>query len=140
MILDDIGLYLQAEGLGTRGSTIFEGRIPPEPPGSGIADQIIVLFSVPGLGVLHVHDAPGASVEQPVVQVRLRGSAAQGGYAAMWTTATQTFLALDSVRNQVLNGTFYLAILALQSPFGFPEDQYERPFLVFNVRCARSVT
>ena len=140
MILDDLGLYLQAQGLGTRGSTIFEGRIPPEPPGSGIVDQILVLFSVPGLGVLHVHDDAGAGVEQPVVQVRLRGSAAQGGYAAMWSKATQAFLALDSVRNQVLNGTFYQSILALQSPFGFPEDQYERPYVLFNVRCAKALS
>ena len=138
MVLDDIALYLQAQGLGTRGTTIFEGRLPPEPPGSGIADQILVLFSVPGLGVLHVHDDPGASVEQPVVQVRVRGSAAQGGYAAMWARATQAFTALDSVRNQTLSGTFYQAILALQSPFGFPEDQYERPFVLFNVRCLKS--
>jgi len=72
-----------------------------------------------------------------VVQVRLRGQAAQGGYAAMWTKAMTAFVLLDSVVNQTINSTFYERILALQSPFGLPDDQYNRPFLVFNVLCQK---
>jgi hypothetical protein len=140
VVLDDLAVYLQAQGLGTRSQTIFEGRIPSDAPGSGVADQIITLFAVPGLPPQHVHDIVGPAVDQPVVQVRVRGSAAQGGYAAMWTQAEQAYRLLDSVRNQVVNGTFYQAILALQSPFGLGEDQYQRPFLAFNVRCAKAAS
>lgn len=137
MILDDLAMYLEAQGLGTRRVTIFAGRIPEDAPGSGVADGIIVLFAVPGLGPEHVHDIVGPAVSQPVVQVRVRGAAVPGGYAAMWSTAEQAYKVLDSVRNQTINGVFYRHILALQSPFGLGEDQYNRPTLVFNVRCAR---
>jgi hypothetical protein len=140
VVLDDIAVYLQTQGLGTRGSTIFEGRIPPDAPGGGVADQIIALFSVPGLPPQHVHDIVGPAVEQPMVQVRVRGSAAQGGYAAMWALAEQAGRLLDSVRNLSVNGTFYLAIMLQQAPVGLPEDQYQRPSLVFHVRCTKAAS
>jgi hypothetical protein len=140
MVLDDIAVFLQTQGIGTRGSTIFEGRIPPDAPGSGVADQIVTLFAVPGFPPQRVHDIVGTAVDQPVVQVRVRGSTVQGGYAAMWTVAETAYRLLDGVRNQVVNGTFYQAITVLQSPFGLGEDQYQRPFVAFNVRCAKAAS
>ena len=137
MVLDDLAIYLQAQGLGMRGTTIFEGRLPADAPGGGVADALIVLFPVPGLSPLHVHSIVGPGVEQPVVQVRIRGGTTQGAYAAMWATAEQAFVALDSISNQAINGTFYQRIMALQSPFALPEDEYGRPTLIFNVRCVR---
>jgi hypothetical protein len=73
------------------------------------------------------------------VQVRLRGRASPGGYAALWSRTTQAFLALDGRVNQMINSTWYEAIVALQSPFSLPEDEWQRPFVVFNVLCRRGL-
>jgi Bacteriophage minor capsid protein len=139
VVLDDIGLFLQTQGLGTLATDIFKGRLPEDAPGAGVLDEIIALFAVPGQGPVRVHSLVGPGVEQPVVQVRLRGSASAGGVTAMWTRAMQAFIALDSVTNQTINGVFYQKILALQSPFSLPEDEWRRPTLIFNVLCRKAV-
>ena len=140
MVLDDLAIFLQTQGLGTRGTNILEGRLPPDPPGAAVPDELIVLFAVPSPGPDHVHDIVGPALVRPVVQVRWRGRATQGGYAALWTKAEAAFVALDSVRNQVINGVKYLNIMALQSPNGaIPDDQYNRPTLVFSVICHKEL-
>lgn len=135
MVLDDLAVLLQMEGLGTVGTNLFEGRIPQDAP--GVPDALIALFAVPGLSPEHTHDIAGPAVEQAVVQVRVRGTATQGGYAAAWQKVTQAFLALDGVHNQTVNGVYYRQIRALQSPFGLAEDESARPHLVFNVLCQK---
>jgi hypothetical protein len=57
----------------------------------------------------------------------------------MWAKAMQAYVALDSVTNQTINGIFYEKILALQEPFGFPEDEWRRPGLGFNVLCRKAI-
>jgi Bacteriophage minor capsid protein len=138
MVLDDLGVFLHTLGLGTLGTSLFKGRVPHDAPGSAVPDELIALFSTPGLPPAHTHDISGPSVEQPVVQVRVRGGTAPGAYASAWAKAYQAFLALDAVKNATINGVFYQRILALQSPFGQPDDQYNRPFVVFHVRCLKS--
>lgn len=139
MILDDLAVRLQTAGLGTLGTTIFKGRLPPDAPGPAVADEIITLLPVPGLPPRRVHDIVGPAIEQPVVQVRLRGRATPGGYAALWAKALQTFLALDGVVNTTINGVWYEALFALQSPFGLPEDEWNRPTVIFNVLARRGL-
>jgi Bacteriophage minor capsid protein len=139
LVLDDIGLYLQTQGLGTLATDIFKGRLPEDAPGAGVLDEVIALFAVPGQPPRRVHDIPGPGVSQPVVQIRFRGSASAGGYSAMWAKALQAYVALDSVTNQVINGVFFEKILALQEPFGFPEDEWRRPALGFNILCRRAI-
>src|ERR1043166_7924080 len=118
MVLDDLGIYLQTQGLGTLGTNIFKGRIPQDAPGTGVPDELIALFPVPGLPPEHTHDIVGPAVEQPMVQVRIRGGTTAGSDASAWTKAQQAFVALDSVRNQVINGVFYRQIMAMSSPDG----------------------
>ncbi len=140
MILDDMGVHLQGLGLGTLGTSLFKGRVPQDAPGGVVPDELIALFSVPGLPPDHTHDISGPAVEQPVVQVRVRGGTVPGAYASAWAKAYQAFLALDAVTNTTINGVFYQRIMALQSPFGQADDQYNRPFVVFHVRCVKAVT
>jgi hypothetical protein len=58
----------------------------------------------------------------------------------MWAKAMQAYVALDSVTNQIINGTYYEKILALQEPFGFPEDEWRRPALAFNILCRKALS
>jgi hypothetical protein len=137
MLLDDLGTYLQAQGIGTVGTTLFKGSIPQDAPALNVQDALVALIETPGLPPMHVHSVSGPDVEQPTVQVVSRG--APYAYAAARTKAEAAFVALDSVHNQTLGTAFYLWILALQSPFLLRVDDLNRPHIVFNVRCAKAL-
>jgi hypothetical protein len=137
MLLDDLGTYLQAQGIGTVGTTLFKGGIPQDAPAVSVQDALVALIETPGLPPMHVHSVPGPDVEQPTVQVVSRGT--PYAYAVARTKAEAAFVTLDSVHNQMLGSTFYLWILALQSPFLSHVDDLNRPHIVFNVRCAKAV-
>jgi len=134
-VLDELGTYLQANGFGTLGQTIFLGTIPADAPGAGVQDAVLGLFEIPGLPSENTHDLLGPSVEQPHVQLRWRG--APYGYAAARTQAGNAYRLLGSVVNQVLSGAFYQQIIPMQSPYGVPPDEWNRPFLVFEVWVKR---
>lgn len=137
MILDDLGSFLQAQGVGTVGTTLFKGLIPEDAPLVATQDSLVALVEVPGLPPVHVHSQAAASYEQPVVQVLTRG--VPYGYAAARTKAHQAYVTLDGVQNQTLSGTQYLWIAALQSPFLLKWDDLARPLIAFSVRCAKAL-
>jgi hypothetical protein len=129
-VLDELASYLQAEGLGTVGTSIFKGSIPLNGP-----DTLVALIEIPGFPPTHAHDA--TRYEQPVLQVAVRGSA--HGYATARQQAQDAWNVLDGVHNVVLSGTAYLWLQALQSPYWLKSDDFHRPVFVFSVRCARAL-
>lgn len=137
MVLDDLGAFLQVAGLGTLGTSLFLGSVPQDAPLVTIQDTLVALIEVPGLPSLHVHNDPAPQIEQPVVQVLTRG--APHAYAPARLQAQAAFMALDSVQNQTLSGTFYLWIQAMQNPFLLHYDALARPVLAFNIRCAKAL-
>ena len=48
MTLEDLGNYLQAEGLGTLGTTLFLGGLPVDAPNVSTQDAITALVETPG--------------------------------------------------------------------------------------------
>lgn len=138
MILDDLGTLLQTAGLGTLGQTIFLGSMPLDAPGTTTPDAIMALLETPGPGPLLVHDDVLPSIEQPIVQVRVRD--APYAYQAARLRAQQAWQVLSAVHNEALSGTEYLSILPLQSPFPLDTDDFARPHLIFHVRCAKALT
>ncbi len=135
--LADLAAYLEAQGLGTRAVSIFQGSLPMDAPLVAVQDAVIGLIPIPGFAPHHIHNEPGPVIEMPVIQILIRG--AQYGFAAAEARAQAAFIALDSVRNQTLSGTFYLGVMALQSPFFLRNDDSNRPILVFSVRCEKHV-
>jgi hypothetical protein len=133
MLLDELATYLQAEGIGTLGTSLFKGSIPL----SDAQDALVALIETPGLPPVRSHDMPPARYEQPVLQVATRGQ--PYGYAAARQKAQDAWDVLDGVANATLSGTLYLWIEALQSPFWLRTDDLERPLVVFNIRCARAL-
>jgi hypothetical protein len=137
MLLDELGTYLQAQGIGTLGTTLFLGGLPQDSPNIAVQDACVALIEIPGLPPSHVHTQQQASYEQPVVQIICRG--APYGYPAARTRAQQAWKALDGLSNVVLQGETYLWVLAMQSPFLLRVDEMARPILVFNIRCAKGL-
>ena len=135
MLLDELGLFLQQQGHGTLGTTLFRGKLPLDAPGLSVADQVIALIPVPGLPPVREHGL--TRFEQPVVQVLTRG--AQYGEEAAFAKAQATWLSLDGLSNVVLSGVTYLWIMAMQSPYYLRVDDWGRPHVLYNLRCARAL-
>ena len=137
MTLEDLGNYLQAEGLGTLGTTLFLGGLPVDAPNVSTQDAITALVETPGFPPEYVHDVGHPSRERPVVQILTRG--APYDYAAARTWAQGIWVALGRIRNQTLSGTFYLGVQPVQSVFKLRDDDYARPIMTCQFRCDKSV-
>jgi hypothetical protein len=101
-----------------------------------VQDVVLGLIEVPGLPGIRVHDLPGVSIRQPVVQLRWRG--APYGYQAARQQAEAAHVLLAEVVNQTINGTFYLNILTLHDPYGQPADEWNRPYVIAEYLCAKA--
>jgi hypothetical protein len=135
MLLEDLGTFLQSNGLGTLAISLFLGSVPMDDPRHPTPDELIALIEVPGLPPVRTHDT--ARYEQPMVQVLTRGE--PHGYAAARHQAEDAWLLLDGLGNQALSGTFYLWIVAMQSPYFLHTDARNRPVILFNIRCAKAL-
>ena len=84
-----------------------------------------------------VHNDVVPSRERPVVQILTRG--APYDYATARTWAQDIWVALGSIRNQTLSGTFYLGVQPIQSVFKLRDDDYARPIMTCQFRCEKAV-
>lgn len=135
-VLDDLGVYLAAQGLGlTVGTNLFVGRRLPDAP-----DVAVGLILYGGREPVYAHTSSGIAWERPRVQLMSRQAAAVGGDAAAETLANNVFKSLGSVHNQTINGTYYINIWPQQSPFQLPPDAKDRPTYGFNVECEKYLT
>lgn len=133
-LLDELGTYLQAAGIGTLSQNLFKGTMPLDTPGT-TDDAIVAILEIPGSPPLRSHDQPPSRIGQPHVQVVSRG--APYGYVAARQKAHDAWMALDGLANQELSGTKYLFIQCLQDPWLMRIDQEHRPHIVFSVRIQR---
>jgi hypothetical protein len=110
--------------------------LPVDAPNIATVDAITALVETPGFPATYVHDVVSPSREGNVVQVLTRG--APYDYAAARTWAQDIWVALGSIRNQALSGTFYLGVMPIQSPFKLRDDDAGRPLMSFQVRCDKA--
>jgi hypothetical protein len=137
MMLEDLGQYLQSEGLGTLGTDLFLGGIPLDAPNVVQVDEIAALVETPGFPAQYVHDILEPSVEYPVIQLLVRGKPYD--YATPRLRAQEILLALGKIHNQTLSGTFYFWCIPLHSPWKLSDDDFSRPLMSCQFRCAKSV-
>jgi Bacteriophage minor capsid protein len=136
LLLEELGNYLQAEGLGTLGTTLFLGGLPVDAPHISTQDAITALVETPGFPAEYVHDVVPPARESPVVQLLTRGAPYDYATARAW--AQDIFLALGSIRNQTLSGTFYLSCIPVQSVFKLREDDFARPLMTCQFRIDKA--
>jgi len=116
-MLNDIGTYLQAQGVGTVETDIFLGLMPDQP------DNCIALFEYAGSPPdLHWNG------EYPGLQVRVRNKS----YAAARTKIGEVINKLHGLHEQTLSGTRYLLIKARGSPEVLKRDNNNRVVLFVN--------
>lgn len=137
MLLEELGQYLEAEGLGVLGTTLFLGGLPVDAPNIQTQDAIAALVETPGFPAEYVHDVVPPSREMPVVQLLVRG--APYDYAGPRAWGQQIWGALGSIRNQALSGTFYLGVRPIQPVFKLRDDDFARPIMTAQFRIDKAV-
>lgn len=124
MILDELAGYIAAQGLGTLGTSLFLGRLPPTP------DGVIVLRESGGPPPVTTFDA---SYERPTLQVLVRG----GVYASTRLQAERLYQALTTVANTSINGVWYAYVTPDGPPTLLELDETGRPIFVFNLEVEK---
>jgi len=120
VMLNEIGTYLQSQGIGNLGSDIFLGLMPDQP------DNCIALFEYAGSPPdLHWNG------EYPGLQVRVRNKSYGAGRAKIGQVKRE----LHGLHETTLNGTRYLLIKARGSPEVLKRDAGNRVewFLNFEI-------
>lgn len=138
MVLDELADYLEDQGIGTVDVDIFKGGLPLDTPLAMQPDAVVALVETPGLPPEYVHSITGIAMEQPVIQVIVRGP--PWDYPTARSKAESAFVALGAITNQALSSVLYLWVLPLQSPWWLRTDDLDRPHIVFQVRCAKALS
>ena len=130
-MLDEIGAYLEAQGLGTLATDLFLGEMPSEP------DTCVVVHEYEGGPPVHFMGiAAGTAIwEQPRVQVMTRSKS----YATARSKAKDAFNKLDG-HSGTLSGTEYGYIRALGSPGLLGKDGNDRVLVVCNFEVVKKLS
>jgi hypothetical protein len=124
VMLNEIGTYLQSQGIGTLGTNLFLGLMPDQP------DNCIALFEYAGSPPdLHWNG------EYPGLQVRVRNKS----YATARTKIQEIYEELHGLHDQMLSGTRYLLIKARGSPEILKRDENNRVELFINFEIIKEV-
>jgi len=133
-MLDEISHYLEAQGLGTLGVSLFKHRLGD----AGVPAFATCLFQRPGQAGIVIHERPGVAYEMPDIGVLVRGASNQ--YATAMQHALDIHEALAEVVNMTLDGTWYVAIEPVSPPEDQGLDYHARPLILarYNVTKAPS--
>lgn len=137
-MVEEIGAFLQAAGIGlTVGLNLFCGYLPDDPT------VCVGLLEVVGDIPMHKFSGKVNVIDQPRLQVQCRDTTYHD--ARNWATKIEDVL--DCVGNRKIpddSGTFYISIIAAQSPWLFqrlPDEHLLNMFTVaqmFQIRKKRT--
>lgn len=113
-----------AVALGTFGTDLFIGTMPPEP------DTNVTLRDLPWKKAMLNYE-----LKQPGMQALIRG--AKGKYRNTMLKAEEVFDALSGYQGTI-NGTRYLLVEAVSSPAYLGEDESNRPLFSINFEVQRT--
>lgn len=130
MVLKELATYLQGQGLGTMGTNLFYGFMPPDP------DICLVLYEYGGLPLEPDMGTPNPRIEYPLIQVVVRGSADEDQDAPR-LKIQQAVTALTKIGDQSLSGVQYLAVMAKQAPFFLKRDENFRFYFACNFQVMK---
>lgn len=126
MISLQIATYLQAQSLGTLGTTLFYGYLPTA------SGTIAVVYDTGG-------DPPDARIgyDYPTFQIRTRANAGATSVSDAYTKAVAIYNVLQSLNNVTLSdGTILIDIQAIQSaPISLDKDEMGRAEFTLNFRA-----
>jgi hypothetical protein len=122
---DDLVAQLVAEGVGTPAVDIFVSNKAALPR----TTTHLVIVETGGTGSFRTQGTAGDAYENPSAQVLARGA----NYAEVRRLLARAYDALVKVRNQDLNGTWYVEIRGLQKFIDIGLDENANVRIAFNV-------
>lgn len=129
--LDEIAAKLVAEGVGTKGGSIFLGSSAKIPVGDG---PYLTLTETGGSGAVRNHN--GTPVERPTAQILVRAKY----YDAARTMLNAAYTALGGAKglhNVTLSSVFYQSIVPRQQITDIGPDEQSRVMLVYNIEVEK---
>lgn len=125
--MEDIAFLMVANNFGTVGTTIFYSTRAKIPNGVGPYTSLI---ETGGLIADRVHNRPDRpAYTHPGIQVIVRATE----YIVARNRAMQIRNLLAAVKNEFVDGTWYIEMDVQQEPFDQGSDEIGRPKVVFNV-------
>jgi hypothetical protein len=133
-VCDDLAAHVEGLAIVTRGTDMFLGRLPTEP------SECCALVEYSGDPPLRNQSEGAArsgaqSGERPRVQLLCRATDYDTGRSLIQSI----WQALDGIVNQTVNGTFYVRVSAINSPFFLMRDDNERWIFAANFSVTKAV-
>ena len=137
MLLDEVGTYLVAQGVGSLGTTsswrIFKGFGYPS------TGRAIVLTET---AAPNQHGHSAATLDNKAFQVLVRGPniSTAGAYSTMLTKGEAVRTALEAIGNESLSGRYYPMVVLASGPIPLGQDPNNQPLASWNFLALRSKT
>jgi hypothetical protein len=132
MLGEDLQDLIEAQGLGTSGTDLLVGGMPPSP------DTVTTILETPGMAPSFVKGQALPAIEYPRVQIKQRGGPHDN--IAPRLKLERIYQMLMARPAETLNGTKYLAWVPVQSPGVFERDENMRWVFVVNFEAWKEMT
>lgn len=134
MLLDDMCDLLSSGGTTGDGTALFAGMMLDKP------DAAVCVYETGGtMPYRAMRGAPGLTVaERPRIQVVARGAVLD--YKTPRLKLNDIFKLLDGLGDRSINGTRYLWVAAVQSPFPMGKDENSRPLIAVNFEIVKELS
>lgn len=119
--------YLDAQGVADKATNLFSDEMPPEPP------TCMSVTDYAGREPEYVLGSASPAYEYSRVQIQVRGATKSAGR----TLIRAAYNALASVRNQTIDGSYFVKMTPLQQPFRMMKDENRRTIFAFNVEVEK---
>lgn len=127
---EDLVTLLVNEGVGTAGVNIF---ISSQSSGPIKNESQLLITETGGSGATRVQNTAGDGYEHPSAQILVKGKS----YVTARAMANAAYNALVKVRNETVNGTWYIEIRGLQRIIDIGLDENNHIRLAFNVLASK---
>ena len=139
--LDDVAAKLAIDGVGVLGVNIFESSAAIIPVGMG---PYLSLWDTGGMAPTRVQNSRPPNTQRPTAQVLVRAgriAGVQEAYPAARAMAMAAYVSLDGYFNVMINGTFYLSLMARQEIVDMGLDATGlRVQVIFNIQAEKSAS
>lgn len=126
-ILEAVGDYLQTQGQGTLGTNLFLAMMPETP------DACVCVYETSGLAPMMTMGSAAFAVDQPGLQVIVRG--ARADYPGARNKALTVRGLLAAITETTISGIHVMRVSADGSLLPMGEDQNGRPMVSTNFSC-----
>lgn len=130
MIVEDIGSYLQTNGLGTLSVDLFLHVAPDKP------DESMSVVEYSSDPPDYIHDKQKVEVEYPRVQISCRSIHPEVGRLL----AEKVYQLLMAIHNEVIGTTRYLWVMPVDSPAMVGRDENGRFITTVNFRVSKELS